>query len=77
MGGVGPMELIMLAVAGLLVCALPVALMVVVMLSLKKNRQPPAPEVPMSTCPDCNYAVSPLAAACPNCGRPLSPQLHS
>ena len=28
--------------------------------------------MPLVVCPDCSTAISPLAATCPNCGRPMS-----
>jgi len=71
---VGFMEMIVLVIVGILVCAAPIALLVILLLTLKKNPKPPTSNVPLVTCPDCNHPVSSLAASCPNCGRPLSPQ---
>jgi predicted amidophosphoribosyltransferase len=69
MGTFGPIHwLIVLVVFGGCLAA-PMAAVVLAMILLRNG--PSSPN--LVPCPDCRRRVSRLAAACPHCGRPLSP----
>jgi hypothetical protein len=67
MGGSVFHWLIMLALVGLVV-VVPVALLLIVVLSRRPGGSPS-----LYPCPDCRRLVSVHATVCPGCGRPLTP----
>jgi len=65
--GIGWMELIVLAVIGL------IAIVIVLVIVVRASSSAP-PVGPVANCPVCHHAVSPWAAACPQCGHPFQQQ---
>jgi hypothetical protein len=64
--GIGPQELLILAVIGLMLLAPIVLMVVLVVLGLRRRDAASTPP-----CPDCNRPVSPVATSCPHCGHAL------
>lgn len=70
MGSIGASELILIALIALVLLGAPVAVLVWL---LRRRRAPAAPAVPagMLECRKCGHAISPRAAACPQCAEPV------
>ena len=68
--GLNPLELLILAAIGFsMIGGLAVAVVIIVVM-LRKNS--PRLNANLSPCPGCGRAISRLAVACPQCGRPTS-----
>jgi hypothetical protein len=63
MVGIGPMEALLI----LTMMACPLAICGGVAAYFLSKRRP----TNLQPCPDCGHGLSPLAKACPHCGRPL------
>jgi hypothetical protein len=71
MFGIGPWELVIIALT-LLILISPAVIAVVVMLAVSRSSASSMPANPnLTPCPDCGNRVSRQATACPRCGRPL------
>lgn len=68
--GIGPVELIILA----LIVFVPVAIIIAMVVALTRRRNPLEYNSTLRPCPDCGRLVSPRATTCPQCGGPLQTQ---
>lgn len=69
--GIGPAELIIVLVIGIVMVVPVVIAAVVIFTAFSRNRQRQTGNADLAPCPDCGRMVSRLAPACPGCGRPL------
>ena len=67
MFGVGPTELILLALLGLGCLGVALAGVIALVVGLRRGNQQPR----LVGCPQCGRNVLPEAATCPNCGQAL------
>ena len=70
----GPLELLILGVPCLGVIVVVVVVVMYAMTQSKKTGENSSQNPNLVPCSDCGRLVSRLAANCPQCGRPLTPQ---